>query len=198
MQPLPTLEQLDEILALQLTLAWAGEAPGGAHPRLGWWKTDLVDADAGGDLWARLLPRTHRWAGLDAARRAARQVDQALRNETARADEMLTLFHFGFELDEGLDERLAHHKLEGHPPTAVLPLLEVTATRFDRGALLARLTDNDLDLGFKVAPSGRQLKGRPEEPETIRAHRLACAMLIDAPRTYPLPFLPLEASRGAR
>ena len=36
--------------------------------RLGWWDCDLVDADAGGDLFARLLPRTARWAALKAAR----------------------------------------------------------------------------------------------------------------------------------
>ena len=42
-----THAQLDEILALQLTVAWAGEAAG-EPPRLGWWKTDLVDKEGGG------------------------------------------------------------------------------------------------------------------------------------------------------
>jgi hypothetical protein len=39
---------LDEILALQCTIAWAGE--GRCSPRrLGWWDTDLIDESGGGD-----------------------------------------------------------------------------------------------------------------------------------------------------
>jgi len=58
---------LDEILALQFLVAWAGE--GRCKPkRLGWWDTDLVDPDGGGDLLARLAPRTHAWAALEAVR----------------------------------------------------------------------------------------------------------------------------------
>jgi len=54
---------LDAILALQLTLAWAG---GRCSPRcLGWWNTDLVDESGGGDLWACLPPQTHASAGLE-------------------------------------------------------------------------------------------------------------------------------------
>jgi len=34
-----TVQELDEILSIQLLLAWAGETPGGDQPRLGWWKT---------------------------------------------------------------------------------------------------------------------------------------------------------------
>ena len=40
-----TDETLDQILALQVTIAWAGE--GLCDPnRLGWWNTDLVDQTA--------------------------------------------------------------------------------------------------------------------------------------------------------
>src|SRR6187455_1033423 len=52
---------LDEILSLQLAVAWAGEAAG-EPARLGWWKSDLVDGEGGGDLFARLVPRTAKWA----------------------------------------------------------------------------------------------------------------------------------------
>ena len=55
---------LDTILALQLTVAWAGEGLS-APKRLDWWKTDLIDEDGGGDFFARLLPKTARWAGSD-------------------------------------------------------------------------------------------------------------------------------------
>lgn len=55
----------DQILALQFTIAWAGE--GRSQPkRLGWWDTDLVDEAGGGDFFARLAPRTHAWAALEA------------------------------------------------------------------------------------------------------------------------------------
>ena len=38
---------LDAILAIQLTVAWAGEAR--CDPkRLAWWDTDLVDPEGGG------------------------------------------------------------------------------------------------------------------------------------------------------
>ncbi|QDE82501.1 hypothetical protein BHS07_13580 [Myxococcus xanthus] len=168
------------------------------HRRLGWWKTDLVDAEGGGDLWKRLLPRTHLWAGLEAARRAARLVDERLRRESARADDMLTLFHFGFELDEALDERLAHHRLEAHPPGEVLPLLQHTSAPLDRAVLLAHLSSPGLDVAYKVVPGGRQLKARADEGPVFQARRLACAMLTEPPAAYSLPFILAEAGRAGR
>jgi len=73
---------LDEILALQLTIAWAGE--GLCQPkRLDWWRTDLIDDAGGGDLFARLLPRTKAWASLEAARIAAARADRAAREQMA-------------------------------------------------------------------------------------------------------------------
>jgi hypothetical protein len=186
---------LDEVLALQLVVSWAGETPGGVEKRLGWWKTDLVDPEGGGDLWKRLLPRTHRWAALDAARRAARLTDDKLRRAHARVDKMVTLFHFGFHLDEALDERLAHHKLEGRAPNEVLPLTDVITNPFDAAALLKRLDTGGRGVAVKVVPGGRQLKGAPPEPVEA-ARQLACAMLQDNPKEYPLPFFVAEA-RGA-
>jgi hypothetical protein len=57
----------DAILGLQVTVAWAGE--GRCSPRrLGWWDTDLIDEAGGGDLFKRLLPHTHGWASVEAAR----------------------------------------------------------------------------------------------------------------------------------
>jgi hypothetical protein len=38
-------DRLGVILALQFTIAWAGEGRC-VPPRLGWWQTDLVDAEA--------------------------------------------------------------------------------------------------------------------------------------------------------
>ena len=77
----PTITEptLNSILALQVVVAWAGEAL--REPaRLGWWRTDLVDEAGGGDLFRRLLPKTHSWAGLETIRRAATQADLKARS----------------------------------------------------------------------------------------------------------------------
>ncbi len=112
---------------------------------------------------------------------------------------MVTLFHFGFELDEALDERLAHHKLEAHSPSEVLPLLAATAGALDSAALLKQLSAAaEIDFDFKVVPGGRQLKTAAGDSPAIRARKLACAMLQDPPPAYPLPFFLVEASRAER
>ncbi len=196
--PRVTPQELDEILSVQLLLAWAGETPGGDQPRLGWWKTDVIDEEAGGDLWKRLLPRTHRWAGLDAARRAAYLTDERLRRPAKNADHQHTLFHFGFEIDEALAERLAHHVLEARPPAEVLPLLSAVTTQFDR-AKLAKALGSDIDASFKVVAGGRHLKKVAGETLTLRARRLGLA-LLSAPMSpsYPVPFVLEETTSGKR
>lgn len=65
-------EVLDEILAIQFLVGWAGEGRS-EPPRLGWWATDLVDEFGGGDFLKRLLPNTHKWAALEAVREAAKR-----------------------------------------------------------------------------------------------------------------------------
>lgn len=192
-----TPEELDEILSVQLLLAWAGEAPGGDHPRLGWWKTDLIDGEAGGDLWQRLLPRTHRWAGLGAARRAAYLTDERARRPAKSADSRFTLFHFGFETDEALAERLAHHVLEARSPVEVLPLLSALDLRFDRPAMVKALGGAEIDASFKVVAAGRQLKRIAHEPLPARTRRLGLVLLADpVSPMYPLPFVVEETTSG--
>ena len=63
--------QLDEILALQLGFAWAGEAGDEDERRLAWWKIDLVSKYGGQALFDRIAPRTAAWASYEAARRLA-------------------------------------------------------------------------------------------------------------------------------
>lgn len=197
MAQVPT-DELDHVLAVQLLLSWAGETPGGDHPRLGWWKTDVIDEEAGGDLWKRLLPRTHRWAGLDAARRAAYRTDDVLRRPTKNADHQRTLFHFGLEIDEALDERLAHHVREARNPAEVLPLLRALETRFDRSTVVKLVGAEGLDTSFKVVPGGRQLKKVTSEPLPALARRLAAALLTNpVPATYPVAFV-LEETASAK
>lgn len=197
--PVVPPEELDQILALQLLIAWAGETPGGAHPRLGWWKTDVIDDEGGGDLWKRLLPRTHRWAGLDAARRAAYRTDEALRRPAKNADHQRTLFHFGFEVDEALDERLAHHVLEAKTPSDVFPLLRTLEGHFNRSTVLKALAVGAEAAAFKAVPGGRQLKKVANESLPVLAHRLAAALLADPVSTaYPVPFVLEEPASAKR
>lgn len=181
-----TMSTLDAVLALQLTVAWAGEGAS-QPPRLGWWQTDLVDAAGGGDLFARLLPRTHPWASLEAVRKAARQTDQRARLALADPDRLRTLFALGFELDERLDERLAQLKRAGRPPLDALPFPVDFEAPFQPQAVSDALRLPGVDQEYRVIPGGRQMKGpAPQAPELL-AHHLGAALLPFADQ-YPLPF----------
>jgi hypothetical protein len=184
-------EVLDAVLAVQLTIAWAGEGRC-SPPRLNWWGTDLVDESGGGDFLKRLLPQTHAWAALEAVREAARRVDERARGTMAHPDRMRTLFFLGFEIDEQVDDRLAALKRQGSAPAVSLPLpLQLTAD-FSPEALVGALRGlQSGDAPFEVVPGGRQLKGeRPEGPEAL-VRRLAAA-LVPLADQYPLPFFRLE------
>jgi hypothetical protein len=183
---------LDEVLSLQLLIAWAGETPGGDAPRLGWWRTDLIDEQGGHDLLARLLRRTHQWAGLVAVREAARALDLRRRSESGNPDGRLTLFHFGWALDEALNERLALHVREARPPADALPSLATLGKPFERSVLAGLLPPAP---PFKTEPAGRQLKLIADESLPARAARLASALLAPphAPE-YPVAFLTGEAT----
>ena len=166
---------LDEVLAVQVTVAWAGE---GAcqPPRLGWWRTDLVDAAGGDDLLSRLLPKTHAWASLEAVREAARRVDAKARASMSEPDKLRSLFFLGFELDEALTERLAEHKRSGVEPNNALPLGFDCASKFSREKLAKVLGPRGIKVECTVVPGGRQIKGKlPAEPE-LMVRYLAAAL----------------------
>jgi hypothetical protein len=185
-KPIPD-ETLDAILAMQLTIAWAGE--GRCSPkRLGWWDTDLIDDAGGGDLFARLLPQTHAWASLEAVREAARRTDAKARGKMADPDKMRSLYFLGFEVDEQLGDRLAAHKRSGKKPAEALPLPLPLTAEFSKDKLVATLQGEVL---FTTVPNGRQLKGqRPDAPDAL-VKRLAAA-LVPLAEQYPLPFFKLE------
>jgi hypothetical protein len=182
---------LDAILALQFTVAWAGEkARPPAPPRLAWWDTDLVDEDAGGNFLARLLPQTHAWAALEAVREAGRRVDAKARGKMADPDKMRTVFFLGFEIDEQLGDRLAFLKRAGRPPAESLNIPLPLTAEFSKDKLVGALQGGDA--AFTLVPGGRQLKGaRPESPDAM-VRRLGAA-LVPLAEQYPLPFYPLEA-----
>ena len=104
--------EVDTVLSLQFLVAWAGEAQG----RLGWWESDLVDEEGGGHLLARLAPRTHAWAALQCVRRVAFLADARARQQLPDADSVRTLFFWGFEFDERLEDRILQWKRSQTPP----------------------------------------------------------------------------------
>ena len=185
-----TQEALNTLLAMQLTVAWAGE--GLSDPkRLDWWRTDLVDAEGGGDLLARLLPKTHRWASLEAVRKAALQVDKEARRGLAQPDHVRTLFFWGFAIDEQLSEQLALHKRSGKAPLDVLPFPLSLEETFVRADLEEALRLPGRDVPYKVVPGGRELTGTvPDAPELCA--RYFAAALLPLADSYPTPFLRVE------
>jgi hypothetical protein len=180
---------LDEVLSLQLLVAWAGEGKTDP-PRLGWWRTSLVDEFGGEDLFARLLPRTWKWAVLDAARTAARTIDAEARAHAADGDQLISLFHFGFALDEQLDDRLAEHRRSEAEPSEVLPRLAATRQPWNADTFLQTL--RDLALPPTAASSiGRRLKGAMPASPVDAARQLAAAMVPPGDR-YPAPHWKLD------
>jgi hypothetical protein len=178
---------LDDVLALQLTVAWAGEGRCDP-PRLGWWQTDLVDEAGGGvDLFARLLPRTHAWASLESVLEAARRVDAEARRRLADADRLRTLFHLGFHIDEQLRERLAFHKRRGTPPHAALPALIDTQKPLSRDELADHLRAPAGAPKARLIPGGRELPGAPPSAPELLVRHLA-ASLVPFAEQYPVPF----------
>ncbi|NJM99700.1 MAG: BREX-6 system BrxE protein [Phormidesmis sp. RL_2_1] len=168
---------LDEILTWQLLVAWAGEGNGELQ-RLGWWRTDLTDEAGGGDFFRRLLPRTWEWAAFEAAREAAILQDKSSRLQLAQGDRINTLFFWGFEIDEQLNDRLLACKHHHQPIEETLNFpLSLSAT-FDRDAfeqVLASVEQPE----YRVVPGGREI-GTVEGSQSV----VDCA----SDRTYwPLP-----------
>ena len=187
-------DTLDAILALQITVAWAGE--GRCAPRrLGWWDTDLIDKAGGGDFLARLLPQTHAWASLEAVREAARRTDAKARGKMADPDKIRSLYFLGFEADEQLADRLAAHKRSGRAPEEALrfPLpLSADFSPSIRENLVASLSGPSDPTPFTTVPNGRQLKGARPDALDAQVKRLVAA-LVPLAEHYPLPYFELEA-----
>jgi hypothetical protein len=180
---------LDRILALQVLVAWAGETPDGAS-RLNWWRTDMVDEGAGGYLLAELMPRTHRWASLEASLRAAIQADQQKRLDMAQPDAVRTLFFWGFGIDEQLADRLREYKLRQANPDDVLYLSMNVRETFSKDDFEAAVQLDPVPT-YKVVPSGRQMTEPMPGGHDLCATKLAAALLPLAD-SYPMPFYPLE------
>lgn len=183
---------LDIILALQMTIAWAGE--GLCEPkRLDWWRTDLIDEAGGGDLFQRLFPKTYQWASLEAVREAAIQRDQRERAKLARPDELRTLFFWGVLLDEQLSDRLTEHKLNvsDQKPSEILPFPLELGDPFTHSALEAALSLPKGKVETKVVPGGRLLVENGSESLEVKARKLAAA-LLPLGDSYSMPMYRIE------
>lgn len=183
---------LDEIVALQFLVGWAGEALS-EPPRLGWWRTDVVDELGGGDFFRRLAPRTHRWAALEAARRAGMLADRKARSQMGDPDAVRTLFFWGFELDELLAERIRDLKrAEVADPNAALPFPPTAGPgqEFHRDRLEQELRQLAPGASFQAQPTGRQVRGSlPDDPAA--AARALAACLVPFGEGYVPPFFRL-------
>ena len=191
MSALISTSTLDTILSLQVTVAWAGESREHTK-RLGWWQTDLVDATGGGDFMARLLPRTHAWASLEAVREAARRADEQGRRGMADPDQVRSLYFLGFDVDERLAERLAEHKRSGVAPAQALTFPLALDKPFTADGCTEALRATGKARAFDVVPGGRQLKGAMPEALDLAVRNLAAA-LVPPPERYPLPFYRVKA-----
>jgi hypothetical protein len=194
--PLPAAvvtSDLDLALTAQIAVAWAGE--GGEEPRLGWWRTDLISEFGGEDLFRRLLPQTWEWALLQAVREAARRKDEELRRQSSDADRLVSIYHFGFELDERIEERLQSHKRSDRKPHEALPDLfhgmgGEQGGHWNQEAFLQWVAGHGT-AEVTTTPSGRRIKGPLPGSLAQQVHRLVAALAPLGER-YPLPhfFLP--------
>lgn len=183
--PLPR-SAIDAALTAQLAVAWAGE--GGEDRRLGWWRSDLVSEFSGEDLFRRLLPHSWQWAVLQGAREAARIKDAERRAQDHDPDRILSLYHFGFEVDERIEDRLLALKGSGASPREALPgLAEVIEPDWNRDHFLDWAQGHG-EVETTVTPAGRRLKdlGSSSLDQLVQRFVAALAPLGDA---YPLPYV---------
>lgn len=181
--PIP-ISTLDTVLTAQFAVAWAGES--GEKPRLGWWRTDMTSEYGGEDLFKRLLPDTWRWAVLQAAREAARRVDDERRRRFHDPDRLVTLFRFGSKIDVRLDEHLQDLKRAEKPPLEALPRLRELLGAPWRPSTFEAWARANGDVDVTTTPEGRQLAGRAPAGAELCTEKLVAALYPLAP-AYPVP-----------
>ncbi len=179
--------ELDEIFSWQSLVAWAGEAR--AEPtRMRWWQTDITDPNGGGDFVRRLLPRTHAWAALRAAREAARRTEFKYLSRLGGTLRTRSLFWLGAEIDEAVEDRVDHFVLEDKRPEDVLPL-PMALDRWDRARFEEVLRSAGAG-SHKVVPDGREVSANAVTVAAVKSLVSALAPLIEP---YPMPFFRVKA-----
>ena len=182
-QPI-ALSVLDAILVAQIAVGWAGES--GEEKRLGWWRTDLASEFGGEDLFRRLLPTTGAGAVYQGVREAAARLDAELRSQSHDADELITLFSFGFAIDERLEDRFQFLKRSGAAPMEALPgQASVVTSNWDRNAF-EDWAKRHGKISVEKVPVGRRLRGDVPESLELTAKNLV-AGLVPLSDEYPMP-----------
>ena len=145
----------------------------------------MVSKYGGRALFDLLAPRTAAWATLEAAREAARRVEESARAKAADPDQLVSLFRFGFAIDEQLQDRLVEHKRRGADPAVALPRLAAVMGPWDREAFAVWVKSGERP-NTTNDPGGRRLTGSPPGDPVETARRLVAALSPFAP-AYPFP-----------
>jgi len=178
--PAVELDLLDLILDWQMTIAWLGEA--NCEPsRLGWWRTDLIDDLGGGDLLARLLPRTKVYAGWEAVREGAIAADHRARQRMADPDKLRTIFFGGFDLDARLTDRLAIRKRFNQK----LHLPIAWEDGFDRELITKQIRDRCGESKYELVAGGREICKTDSDQQNLLS---LVAATVPFDQNYPMPF----------
>ena len=194
------IETLDTILALQITVAWAGEQGDNEKEKMGWWKTTLIDSDAGIDVFGSIAPHTKLWLCCKAAREVARRTEETLRKKSNEPEKVYSLFHLGDGIDFLLAERLdslIHQKADFKN---ILRYINLSGEAFFTRSIeeqtwkkesfekwLSSLGKTD----FKEESVGRALSGADRQlaqDPLARAQKFVCA-LNPLSSNYPFPHL---------
>lgn len=188
--PIPP-SSLDRALTAQLAVAWAGEA-GKEQRRLGWWQTDLISEYGGDALFEQLLPNTFEWATWQAARLAAMRTDETCRRRVLDSDQLLSLFHLGFDVDERVEERLAELKAGALPPIKALPALELIVGKGWRKEHFETWLAGHATRDSSIDSAGRRLHGnRPDSLSLLLDHLVGALMPLT--ESYSLPHYRIRA-----
>ena len=179
-------ENLDRILAVQISIAWAGE--GGEEPRLNWWDTEVMSEFGGYDNLKELVPGSAEWLGLKTIREAAKRTDEEYRNRASNPDELSTLYHLGYELDEQLEQRLSDLIHRQTPLSELLKhmkwITDPVEQEWEPKAFETWLTSlvNSQKIKTNKESVGCRLTGTPPDDIFMRICRLAGADLELGPQ----------------
>ena len=183
-------KNLDRILAVQISVAWAGE--GGEEPRLNWWDTEVMSEFGGYDNLKELIPGSAEWLGLKTIREAARRTDREYRNRDSNPDKLCTLYHLGYELDEQLEQRLSDLIHRQTPLVELLKYMEwlkdPVEQEWEPNTFEKWLTSlvNSQKIKTKKESVGSRLTGTPPDDIFMRICRLAAGLLPFGEK-YPFP-----------
>src|SRR5437773_5539789 len=96
----PPDEQLEIVARLRAHIAWLGETP-----RFGWWQTDALSPEGGGEMLKGIFPRTHGWAAVQIAWACAATVEGGLVPPGS-----VSLFRLGADIEARLTSWLPARK----------------------------------------------------------------------------------------